>query len=310
MDGELRPLGVWEIVEGGVRLFFRHWLAFMGAILLVIVPLQVIAAGVTWAVAPEQLEWNSSTSSGEDPDLLLWQGIVALIGFLTLLLVTAMSLKAVADARLGRTPSGGRALRFALPRLPGTLGVAVLGGLAVALGFLALIVPGIWLIVGFSVAVPVLLLERTGPIAALRRSLRLVSGRWWATAAVLLLGQLLVGLVGALLQGIVMSIPASISEGQHAAGALGMALGGTIATAFTAPCSAAIVTLLYMDLRVRKEPFTLATLADAVGEAPERQVPPPEPWPPAREARPEPAERVPPPAAPAPPGWLPPSADR
>ena len=70
-----------------VRLFFRHWLAFMGAILLVIVPLQVIAAGVTWAVAPEQLEWNSSTSSGEDPDLLLWQGIVALIGFLTLLLV-------------------------------------------------------------------------------------------------------------------------------------------------------------------------------------------------------------------------------
>ena len=221
MDGELRPLGVWEIVEGGVRLFFRHWLAFMGAILLVIVPLQVIAAGVTWAVAPEQLEWNSSTSSGEDPDLLLWQGIVALIGFLTLLLVTAMSLKAVADARLGGTPSGGRALRFALPRLPGTLGVAVLGGLAVALGFLALIVPGIWLIVGFSVAVPVLLLERTGPVAALRRSLRLVSGRWWATAAVLLLGQLLVGLVGALLQGIVMSIPASISEGQHAAGALG-----------------------------------------------------------------------------------------
>ena len=132
----------------------------MGAILLVIVPLQVIAAGVTWAVAPEQLEWNSSTSSGEDPDLLLWQGIVALIGFVTLLLVTAMSLKAVADARLGGTPSGGRALRFALPRLPGTLGVAVLGGLAVALGFLALIVPGIWLIVGFSVAVPVLLLER------------------------------------------------------------------------------------------------------------------------------------------------------
>lgn len=307
MDGELRPLGVWEIVEGGVRLFFRHWLAFMGAILLVIVPLQFIAAGVTWAVAPEQLEWNSSTSGGEEPDVLLWQGIVALIGFLTLLLVTAMSLKAVADARLGGTPSGGRALRFALPRLPGTLAVAVLGGLAVALGFLALIVPGIWLIVGFSVAVPVLLIERTGPVAALRRSLGLVAGRWWATAGVLLLGQLLVGLVGALLQGIVMSIPASLSDGQHAAGALGMALGGTIATAFTAPCSAAIVTLLYMDLRVRKEHFTLGMLADAVGEAPERHVPPPEPWPPTREPRPEPAEPVPPPAAP---GWLPPSADR
>ena len=81
------------------------------------------------------------------------------------------------------------------------------------------------------------------------------------------LGQLLVGLVGALLQGIVMSIPASLAEGEHAAGALGMALGGTIATAFTAPCSAAIVTLLYMDLRARKEHYTLGMLADAVGEA-------------------------------------------
>jgi hypothetical protein len=308
MDGELRPLGVWEIVEGGVRLFFRHWLAFMGAILVVIVPLQVLAAGVTWAVAPDQLEWNSSAGDGDDPNLLLWQGIVALIGFLTLLLVTAMSLKAVADARLGVTPSGGRSLRFALPRLPGTLAVAVLGGLAVALGFLALIVPGVWLAVGFSVAVPVLLLERTGPVASLRRSLGLVSGRWWATAGVLLLGQLLVGLVGALLQGIVMSIPASLAEGEHAAGALGMALGGTIATAFTAPCSAAIVTLLYMDLRGRKEHYTLGMLADAVGEAGERgAAAAPEPWPPAPGTEPAPPA---PAAAPPPPGWLPPSADR
>src|SRR5215218_9645520 len=230
MDGELRPLGVWEIVEGGVRLFVRHWLAFAGAILLVIVPLQVLAAGVTLAVAPEQLEWNSGTSAGDDPDVLLWQGIVALIGFLTLLLVTAMSLKAVADARLGLTPSGGRALRFALPRLGGTLAVAVLGGLA-----------------------------------------------------------------GALLQGIVMSIPASLSDGEHVAGAIGMALGGTLATAITAPCSAAIVTLLYMDLRVRKDHFTLGTLADAVGEASARPSDRPrEPWPPPPAAEPAPQAPGPP----------------
>src|SRR5215218_3039185 len=287
MDGELRPLGVWEIVEGGVRLFVRHWLAFAGAILLVIVPLQVLAAGVTLAVAPDQLEWNSSTSGGDDPDVLLWQGIVALIGFLTLLLVTAMSLKAVADARLGLTPSGGRALRFALPRLGGTLAVAVLGGLAVALGLVALVVPGVWLAVGFSVAVPVLLLERAGPVASLRRSLGLVSGRWWTTAGV--------RLVGALLQGIVMSIPASLSDGEHVAGAIGMALGGTLATAITAPCSAAIVTLLYMDLRVRKDHFTLGSLADAVGEASARPSDRPrEPWPPPPAAEPAPQAPGPP----------------
>ena len=67
MDGELRPLGVWEIVEGGVRLFFRHWLAFMGAILLVIVPLQVIAAGVTWAVAPTSSSGTRAPATARTP---------------------------------------------------------------------------------------------------------------------------------------------------------------------------------------------------------------------------------------------------
>ena len=56
-----------------------------------------------------------------------------------------------------------------------------IGGLLVVLATLALIVPGIWLFVSYSVAVPALLLERIGPVEALRRSFRLVRGRWWPT---------------------------------------------------------------------------------------------------------------------------------
>ena len=300
MDGELRPLGIWEIVERGLRLYLRHWATLTGSVVAIVLPLQAAGAAITLAVAPEQLRSGANEVAGSDADVLVWQGLIAVIGLLTLLLVTAMSLKAVADARLGAAPDGRRSLRFALPRLGAVLAVAVLGTLAVAAGFL-LIVPGIWLLVAFSVAIPALLMERIGPIAALRRSAGLVLGRWWATAGVLVVGQLLVGLAGALLQGLIMAIPAGVSEGDDTAAAVGMAIGGTLATAVTAPCSAAIVTLLYLDLRVRREGLTLDTVARAVGERSER--PAFEPWPPARE-QPAPAPED------APGGWLPPRPGR
>ena len=304
MDGELRPLGIWAIVEAGVRLFFRHWAVLAGSVIVVILPLQALSAGVTLAIAPEQLESGSSEVSPSDSDMLVWQGAIALIGLLTLLLVTAMSLKAVTDARLGIAPDGRRSLRFALPRLGSVLAVAVLGTLAIALGFVALFLPGVWLAVAYAVAIPALLFERTGATGALGRSFRLVQGRWWASAGVLLVGQLLVGLVGALLEGLIVALPAGLLDGSHAAAAIAMALGGTLATAFTAPCSAAIVTLLYLDLRVRKEGLTLATVAEAVGEGDEPA--PPEPWPPASGIR----ERPAPEQRDAPAGWLPPRSER
>ena len=219
MNGELRPLGTGEILDAGIKLFMRHWRTLVLSVVGLILPVQVLSALVTASIAPEQFDLTSTetgVSQGEEAEFLVGQGVIALLSVISILLATAVCFKAVADAYLGVEPEWRRSLRFAVRRLGGLLGVALVGGLLVALATLALILPGIWLFVMFSVAVPALLLERIGPVAALRRSYRLVRGRWWPTAGTLLVGYLLIGIIGAIVSGVIMVDPEPGRGGQHA----------------------------------------------------------------------------------------------
>lgn len=64
--------------------------------------------------------------------------------------------------------------------------IDVLIGILVAVGFLALVVPGVLAFVYLSPAAPVVEIEHHGVRAALARSIRLVRGRFWFVLAALL----------------------------------------------------------------------------------------------------------------------------
>jgi hypothetical protein len=305
MTGDLRPLGIGEILDAGIKLFVRHWQPLVLSVIGLILPVQILSALVTASVAPEQFDLTTSETGveeGEEAEFLIGQGAIALLSVISVLLATAVCFKAVADAYLGVEPDWRRSLRFAVRRLGGLFGVAIVGGLLVALATLALIVPGIWLFVMYSVAVPALLLERIGPIQALRRSFRLVKGRWWPTAGVLVVGYLLIGILGALVTGVVMLVPAVVAEDNTLAGALGAVVGGTLGSMLTTPYSAAVVALLYFDLRVRKEGLDLQLIAEGADVRRDPDAPLPAPLV-ADEFTPE--ERAQAPYWPPPPGWKP-----
>ena len=341
----MRPLGIGEILDAGIKLFARHWRPLVLSVVGLILPVQILSALVTASVAPEQFDLTTSETGveeGEEAEFLIGQGVIAVLSIVSVLLATAVCFKAVADAYLGVEPEWRRSLRFAVRRLGGLFGVAVVGGFLVLLGMIALILPGIWLFVMYSVAVPALLLERIGPVAALRRSFGLVRGRWWPTAGVLLVGYVLIGIVGALVTGVFLLIPSVAADGNALAGALGSVVGGTVGSVLTTPYSAAVVTLLYFDLRVRKEGLDLQLIAEGAGVerdpdaalpaplvadeyTPEERAqapywPPPPGWRPAPTPPPEPGWREPerapepstwrpqPDAPPPPAGWLPPRA--
>lgn len=59
------------------------------------------------------------------------------------------------------------------------LGLTLLAGLGAFLGLLVLVLPGVWLLVRWSLAQPALVAEGGGAVRALGRSARLVDGRWW-----------------------------------------------------------------------------------------------------------------------------------
>jgi hypothetical protein len=317
----LRPLGLGEILDVGIKIYLRHWRALMGCVVCVVLPVQIISVLITLSIAPEQLDFTASSGEGvsadEESTFLAAQLTIGVLQGLTYLLVTGACFKAVADAYLGTQPSARRSLAFGFKRLLGVLGVSVLYGLGVALATIVLVIPGIWLYVAWSLAIPALLFERIRPGAALKRSFALVRGRWWKVFLTLIVGVLLVSFLGGIIQGVLLVLPSLLAEGNDAVAAFSSVFANTLGGVITTPFAAAVVALLYFDQRVRKEGFDLQLLAEGMGAERDPDAPLPEPligpeitdeqraaapyWPP------PPGWTPPEPAAPAP-AWQPPSA--
>jgi hypothetical protein len=109
--------------------------------------------------------------------------VVAIGTALTLLglgVMQAATALAMIELDEGRTVRPISAYRMALGRLWPVLGATVIAVLVISLmiPFLFLIPLAIWLAVRWALVVPVVVLEGLGPLAAIRRSSRLVRGDW------------------------------------------------------------------------------------------------------------------------------------
>ena len=168
---------------------------------------------------------------------------LALIGFIVSLvastLFTGMVVELVADVQDGkRDATPGQLLRAATPVIGNLILVGIVAGIGIAIGFVLVIVPGLILITIWSVAAPVVVLERPGGLRALGRSRELVKGSGWNVFAVILLLVILVGVVAAVLDGV--------------AGLAGSGVGivvRVIVGILTAPISSLAQAVLYFQLR-------------------------------------------------------------
>ncbi|MGH2968681.1 MAG: hypothetical protein ACRDK0_06405, partial [Solirubrobacteraceae bacterium] len=267
----LRPLATGEILDAGIKIYTRHWRVLMGCVVWVVLPVQIVSVLITLSIAPEQLDFTTTSpdagvAPGEEDAFVASQLVIALLQGFVYMVTTAACFKAVSGAYLGATPDIGRSLRFAVRRLPALLVLGVVTVAALVPAFLLLIVPGIWLAIAWSLAVPALLFERVTPVAALRRSFRLVEGRWWRVCGTLIVGVLLVSFMGGILAGLLVVIPSLLAGGNDAVAAVATVVGSTVASVITTPFTAAVVALVYYDQRVRKEGFDRERLADGLGE--------------------------------------------
>jgi len=178
---------------------------------------------------------------------------------------------------VGRDPGPRAALATGLRRLPETVAVLLVIGFGVGLGIVLLIVPGVWLGTIWGLALPALVIERTGVFGALGRSRALVSGRFWAVLGLLVLASLVTlfsaGLVGAIVGG----FASAAGAGSEAAGAVAALISGLVSMAFAIPLASTMLFVMYVDQRVRGEGLTTHMLARELGEpdvAPEWHPPP------------------------------------
>jgi hypothetical protein len=239
-----------------LAVYRRHAFA-LWRIVAVVVALPAALNGAL-AVAVHQV----GTSKANSGSVLLLELLFVIVSIVASALATASAYRVVADAYLGRPVDADASLRFGLRRLPSVLWLTLLYGLGLFVGFLFLIVPGVYLAVAWSVAIPVLLGENLRGTKALGRSRALVRGRWWPCAGVLLLSWLLQLIVT---EAIVLGVGQIVDAGSNdSVRFLERGVSSLIASTLVLPFKVAVTTVLYIDLRVRKEGFDIQLLTHSL----------------------------------------------
>jgi hypothetical protein len=267
-------MGVGEILDAGIKVYLRNARMLMGLAATVVIPLQAI----TWVVllsivsrsdqVPNSFSAFSSRTSTTTADSAASLGaefVLLVVGLIATALTTAACVKAISDLYLGQPTGRGESLRFAARRLLPYLGMEVLYLLGLTVGFLLLIIPGIWLYGAWSVAAPALLIEGLSPPRALGRSRRLVKGRWFPTAGVLLVASVMAGVVGAAIQALLVGAAFLPGKPPVLLGVTVVTLASAVSAIIATPFSATVLTLLYYDLRVRREGYDVDLLAGQLG---------------------------------------------
>ena len=158
-------------------------------------------------------------------------------------LLQAALVKAVQDVRDGRADmSISETVSAAVPYLWSVAGASLIAGIAITIGLVLLIVPGLWLITIWAVIVPVIIIERTGALASFGRSRQLVQGYGWQVFGTLVLVFVIMIVADIVLGIIFLALPLIWRSG------LSTIISGTL----VAPFLALVVTLIYYRLTVAK----------------------------------------------------------
>lgn len=271
----LRPLGVGEVLDAAIRVYREKFLTMVKAVAIVVVPVQVLNVLVrlslpTGTTTTTSSSFNGATTTqvnrGDAATFVAGMLVLVVVGVVSSTLAQAACFKTVGDTYLGTESDWRGSLRFGFSRFWSLLWLIVLHGVLLLIAFLACIAPGVWLYAAWSVAIPVLLIEHTGGFRALTRSHDLVKGRWGPTAASLLLANILAAFVSSIFAFV--AVPALLAGGGTGAVAVLTGITTAIGSILTTPFVAAVVTVIYFDLRVRKEGFDLQLMAWRMGTAP------------------------------------------
>lgn len=280
----LRPLEVSEILSGAVAAIRRNARTVLG--------LSAAAAAVQAVLAliiQRNVDLNGSNAIDQtDPahPVVHWDqlgailgsaGGLSLIGSIFAAVLTGMVVVVVTEDVVGRTAGLDLIWSKVRSRIWRLVLLSVLIGVLEVLGLALCLAPGIWLWGVWAVAVPALIIENRSIGGALGRSRELVRGTFWRIWGIRALAFGISAVVTGVASAVVGVIAAGVS-GDQPAGLFGTgdgslswtylvisALGTGLAATFAAPFQASVDSLLYVDLRMRKEHLTADLQQAAAG---------------------------------------------
>lgn len=247
-----RPFSVGEVMNRAIAVIRANPLATFGIAFL-------------FGALPQQLfQFFTRPFATTDPTAAM--GLVALSIASVLLSMFLASLVAGAIVRVtigfaeDEKVSFGESVSTGLAKALPLLGLSVLMAVALVLGFMLLVVPGVILLVMWAVASPALVAENIGVIEAFGRSRQLTKGARWRVFGLGLLMLVIFWIISAI-SGVLFYASGGI-ESAASGGSIPFILFsvvvGTVVTAFTG----AVQTNLYLALRDWKDGTRLGALAE------------------------------------------------
>jgi hypothetical protein len=241
-----------EILSAAFNIYKANASKLMLIVAVVVVPLSFISAlftGVVFAGTKHTVAGTEVVVLDRSLGLVLAGVLVAaVIGFIISFVLQAAILRAAAQATIGDPVDPEESYRFGFKRLGSVILLSLLVGLAILGGLILLVIPGLIFAVFLSVSIPVLIVENRRGTEAMSRSWNLVKGHFWHALGVIL--------VAAIIAGVISSIIAAIGGDAWFMQWIFSSIGAIL----TAPFTALVSVLLYLDLRARSEALTADTL--------------------------------------------------
>jgi len=223
----MHAMTVSNVLAEGFDLYKRFFWRFVATAAVVFVVLDFVSA------VADRAAGSSVTSD------LLWSLIAVVLSFIGAFWLQGALIEAVRDVRDGRIDMTIAELYARTrPRLPALIAAGIVAGLAIALGLLLLVVPGLFLLTRWALIPAVIVIEKRSAGESFDRSWQLTRGHGWTVFGSLVVAYLLY-VIG---QGIVRALFAPLPNFAAAW------LGGIVAHSITTPFIAAVGVVLYFGL--------------------------------------------------------------
>ena len=233
---ERRDVGA--LFRDSLAVFGRHFWLFIALSAVVVIPAELIVEGI----GLEML-----TSSYDSTPAIAETVIPTIVEFLVVTpIIAAICIYALHQIAGGERPSAGQVFVAGFEAFTPLFAAVVLAAAGIALGFVALILPGVYLAVRWYFVPQAVVIEGVRGTRALSRSGLLVTGFWWRTFGLVLLANVAIAIPGFVLLAPFTAIAESSDR------AVWELVGTAITTAITTPFVALYSTLLYYDLVSRR----------------------------------------------------------
>ncbi len=243
-----RELSIEEILTYTFDIYSRNFIVFLIPFLIaglisgiLSVPILSYASKISQIdfTGPPNVVWSQLWNL-----ILTFIALAFILGIISWIIgnvISGVCVKCTSDLIEKGKASLGESFNFTVYKLPSLLIATLITGILVALGLLALIVPGIIIYIMFFLVIPAIMIENIGALDSLSRSRRLVSNRWLKT------------FVLALIVGLIIGIPVFILNLITAPFGIYRSLVGSVITAFVEPIIPISLTAYYYSMFAKEE---------------------------------------------------------